>query len=92
MTANQLAGKAASKYCFRARCHVIDALGKPLGYYVSHSKSPRVSERVLTVGQICSPSDFPPGASCDPDVELTLFPECPVECIVDVACIVFDVS
>lgn len=71
--------KLATRYCFRARCTVVDKGGTPVGAFISYDKTPDVAD---TLRAVCDSllSDFPKGTSCDPDIELTLFKHCPVEC------------
>ncbi len=76
--------KVASRYCFRAKCHMIDQVtGNVYGTFTGHDKTMRVTNDVYIACQL-SLESFPNGLECDPEIELVLLEECPVECVREV--------
>lgn len=82
--------KLAAKYCFRARCKVLDPAKKPIGAYVCYGKGLKIAERVEVTCQLLLSTDFPEGCSCDEAAEVALFEECPVEISNDVYFEIFE--
>lgn len=75
--------KIATKYCFRAKCHLVDFAGRRLGWFIAYDKSPTIAKDVLLACKV-SLESFPKGCACDDDVDMVMLPECPVECIREV--------
>ena len=72
--------KFAARYCFRARCRVVcKRTGTLYGTFTSYDKTPSISADVMHACET-SLAAFPEGSWCSPDIDLTMFTECPVEC------------
>lgn len=78
--------RIAARYCFRAKCTVVHSItGHIVGEFVSHGKTPSCSHDVFIASRLYTEDEQ---LECT-DVEMTLFNECPVECVREVVYTVF---